>query len=289
MNNVSDSPLTKKLKLSANGDAVEQSQPASSSGPQSGSAPAKRELNMAAPLPSQPSTLQADGPPAWFIDFEKRQRSEFESLLDHKLDLKLRDLVSKVAEHEDKIQNLTFENQSLKDSVKLLKEENLRIDAKLDDLENRHRRQNLVVFGLQETDPGRKEDSLKVVTNFLHCVGARKEDISQIERCHRTPTHVDSTSSNTKPRRIHMFFGSYMARERVRKAAIDYLKKSKSMYEEQRVFVAEDLSKKVLALRREKRPIFLRLKEEGKRPFFIYPARIGYREAVSGKLTIVDK
>ena len=88
-------------------------------GPQSGSVPARRELDLASQLPTQSPTLSADAPPSWFIDFEKRQKGEFESLLD----LKLRDLVNKVAKHDDQIQSLAFENQELQDSmIKSLKE-----------------------------------------------------------------------------------------------------------------------------------------------------------------------
>ena len=272
-----DSPLHKKFK--GNQTMPEPpAVPARNSGRSSNGVPARKELQMAAP---DPASLQTDAPPSWFLDFEKRQRKEFEVLLD----AKLRELIAKVAEHADKIESLHFENQSLKDSVKCLKEQNSRIEAKLDDLENRHRRQNVVLFGLQES--GRKEDCLQVVGDFFRWAEVQKDDIDKIERCHRTPT--SPTGHAGRPRRIHIFFGSYMAKERVRKAVIAHLKKANSMYNDHQVSIAEDLSKKVLDLRKEKRPIFKRLKNEGKRPFFIYPARIGYRDAVSGKLTIVEE
>ena len=56
------------------------------------------------------------------------------------------------------------------------------------------------------------------------------------------------------------------------------LKAAKSDKEEKRGNIAEDLSKRVLQQRKEKSLRLRKLKEEGKRQFFTYPARLCYRD-----------
>ena len=224
------------------------------------------------------STAPDAQPPLWFTNFEKRQRAYLQTLLDDKLG----ELINKITVHEEKINSIDFDVKGLQDSVHTLKKENELLTDKLDDLENRSRRCNLVIFGIGEPDG--KEDCGKTVSDFLRFVG-RDEDINNIERCHRTPTIPPAKLKNGHqrqlPRRIHVGFNSFVAKERVRKSAIDKLKSTKSLYGEQqnlKVFVAEDLSRRVIEKRKKKSSLFNRLKEEGKRPFFAFPDRLCFRD-----------
>ncbi|XP_041472761.1 multiple epidermal growth factor-like domains protein 10 [Lytechinus variegatus] len=74
---------------------------------------------------------------------------------------------------------------SLKDSVKQLEKEKEVLIAKLDDLENRGRRKNIVLFGIPEHPNQDHEDCLKTVTDFLQHADVSEDDCSQIERCHQ--------------------------------------------------------------------------------------------------------
>ena len=156
--------------------------------------------------------------------------------------------------------SIDFDVKELQDSVKNLTKENAFLIDKLDDLENRSRRNNLVIFGIKESEG--KEDCWKTVGDFLRFVG-RDDDIGKIERCHRTPTtppNPKNAHQRQLPRRIHIGFNSFVVKERVRKAAIDKLKSTKSQYDEQqKVFVAEDLSKRVIEKRKKKSSLFNRL------------------------------
>ena len=250
---------------------------------------ARRSLHVPAAKPD-PSM---DAPPQWFVSFESRQDKrfrDFEKRLDKRieslLDEKLGDLSKKVNEHDEKLQSMDFDMKEMHECVKQLQKENGELVSKLDDLENRSRRTNLVVFGIQEADPkkGEKENCEKTIQDFLHFVGARDEDIAQIERCHRTPTYRPTPTqdgSRSVPRRIHIGFATYIAKERVRKACLGKLKLTKSLYNHHKLFVAEDLSKRIQNLRKAKAPIFQRLKREDKRPFFAFPDRVCYRDATS--------
>ena len=149
-----------------------------------------------------------------------------------------------------------------------IKKENKQLVEKIDDLENRSWRNNLVFFGVPERDGRGEENCLETVIDLLqNLVGI--EDVSKyIERCHRTPSYRNrSAEPITKPRLIHVAFSSYVIKEKVRKVSIE---KFKSMtYKDSKIFVNEDLSARVLQLRKNLMGQFMKLKKEGKKPFFL--------------------
>ena len=253
-----------------------------------GQAETRSSVNMAAPtgpaakrpLFSDPSV---DSPPQWFKAFEDRLDSKIECLSEKVTTIRLKN-------KKKKIQNLDFEVEKIRKEVDEVKKENEWLTSKLDDLENRGRRKNLVIFGIPESEGG-KEDCHKVVSEFLTFAGVESADIKSIERCHRTPGSPYKPRSNgkpqAKPRMIHIGFASFVVKERVRKACIGKIKVCKT-YMDSKIFIAEDLSKRVLELRKKKMPQVHRLREEGRRPFFIYPDRLCYRDNTTGKLVQVD-
>ena len=117
--------------------------------------------------------------------------------------------------------------------MKNLQKENNELINKPDDLENRSRRKNLVVFGIPEaefdTKKIKREDCDKTIRDFFQFVGAAADDVEKIERCHQTPTqplrtHGQEGSRPPPHRRIHhVGFATFAARERVRKACIEKL------------------------------------------------------------------
>ena len=222
-------------------------------------------------------------PPAWFQAFAER--------FDAKMDSVLHKLSEKIVMNEQKIQSLDFEVEKIKDEMAHMKKENETLVNKLDDLENRSRRKNLVIFGIKEqVDGNQVEDCNKTVKEFLTYVGAQQADIMLIERTHRTPPVIPPRQSRSsverKPRMIHVGFATYVAKERVRKLCIEKLKHG-NLYKESKVFVAEDLSKRVLQLRKKRLPQMTQLKNEGRKPFFKYPDQLCYRDQASGKVVTV--
>ena len=287
----SASPLNKKAKLSES--------PKAPTGPEMKSHStvplARKALDLTTPAQPCDTGFPAGGPPQWFsaffADFEKRLDLRMQSLLDAKLS----SLQNKVGEQGDRLKNVEFDTKDLHDKVKKLEKENEELINKLDDIENRSRRNNLVIFGIPEGKEGKKEDCADIMKEFFLFAGVHADDVAQMERVHRTPTYLPQKSTKSigqegsatsSPRRIHVSFNSYNAKERVRKACIEKLKATKS-YKGKKVFVAEDLSKRVLRLRKEKSPRLRKLKDEGKRPFFAYPARLFYRDK-DGKLISVE-
>ena len=88
---------------------------------------------------STPTRNMAEGPPQWFIsfmnDFERRQEVRFSEVIDN------------CKQAHDAL-NMTIQN--VKDDLDKVKKELKETEAKLDDLENRNRRNNIVIFNLPE-------------------------------------------------------------------------------------------------------------------------------------------
>ena len=134
------------------------------------------------------------------------------------------DIGVRLVEHDEKLKSLDFESQNMKADIEKLQHEKELLAAKLDDIENRNRRNNLVFFGMPEMD---KEDctvSMKdMLTNF---VGVDPSALDHIDRCHRTPIFRSPTlSQEDKPRIIHMVFSSFTSSLDMRKKKMVAFKK----------------------------------------------------------------
>ena len=94
-------------------------------------------------------------PPQWFLDLFSHFESRFEARLENIISKQIGELTLKINDQEEHIKSMDFDLRNVKDDLKRLREENESLVEKLDDLENRSRRCNLVIFGLPETE---KED-----------------------------------------------------------------------------------------------------------------------------------
>ena len=235
-------------------------------------------------LPPQPVGSQAVAAPVWFTSymtsFEARLENRIQSVItDH-----LADLSAKLDEHEEKLTSSSIQISDLEQEVKKLKVDREDLAQKLDDLENRARRNNLVFYGVPEKAA---TSTLSVMKEVLEdFVGLPSKDLC-IERCHRTPTNTTASREEleAKPRMIHMCFSSFQAKEKVRQECVSKFKSSK--FQEKKLFVSEDFSKRVMQRRKNKMEEFQKLKGQGKKPFFLFPDRLAYKDS-TGKLHIVS-
>lgn len=202
----------------------------------------------------------------------------------------MRKLDGTIQEVEDLKKSLNFYEESLNETKKVIaekatKEEIDQLRCKVDDLENRSKRNNLVLFNVPE---GSEEDwssqsCEEFVENFFH----HHMGLVRIEvmRAHRTPTFERGASrrDRKKPRPIHAYLLRYTDKENVLKNAARLLKDKK--YKESQIFISDDVSKKVRGereeLRRNHLPAF-KAKEEVEFAFIPWsiPAKILYK--VSG-------
>ena len=219
-------------------------------------------------------------PPEWFADYENRLETRLRGIMNP-----LEDSSKQMETIEGKLRSVDFEIESVKADIKTLQKEKEDLITKVDDLENRSRRDNLIFFGVPEV--AEKENCSELLVDLLeNFVGVPDFNRNHIERCHRTPSFKPS-GPQSKPRIIHVKFSSYQTKELVRKACIQKFKES--TYKGQKIFVGEDFSKRIQTLRKNQMDEFKRLQREGKKPFFMYPAVVKYRDVNSRVITLDPK
>lgn len=200
--------------------------------------------------------------PVWFIEYERRLDSKFDDL--HK--------------------RLDFHEAACEEKFQHLEKELAAAFDKIDDLENRSRRNNLIFFNFPEgEEPDSASGCSELISSFLASIDKNLEHV-QIERAHRTPPGPPSSrghpqnGSQYKPkdRPIHVCFSSFQDRVRVRKACVAAFKEGFKYKERSKLFVAEDFSHRIQARRKALLPELKMLQQQGKRAFFVYPATIKY-------------
>ena len=210
---------------------------------------------------SYASKLTADEStaPIWFSRYEERLDARFEVLAKDFKDMQ-DGLNHHIKDTEEKFETVNDEMKSLWD--------------KIDDLENRSRRNNLVLYNVPEkteTNPSECIDFMKKLSKDF--IKIKEGDIPVFQRAHRTPTGPPRAQQN-KPRPIHIQFASFQDKIAFRKSAVALFKTT--TFNGWKLFIQDDLSVRIQKNRKELVPTLKKLREEGKRPFFVYPAILKY-------------
>ena len=215
-------------------------------------------LSMAG-TPAGPGPGASSTAPQWFVEFEHRQEARFAELLQAQ-------------------QLLRFDVDNAIDDIGKLKTALEQANAKIDDLENRSRRNNVVIWGAPEGSEKGARDCVQFVEDLLaDAVGP-----GAVQRAHRSgrpPSAADN--GRGKPRPIHVGFASYREKEAARRKLIEVFKEKP---EGVKMFVADDYSKRIQQMRRDNLPKLKELRARGIKAFFVYPATIRIRDA-NGRLT----
>ena len=204
---------------------------------------------------STPTRNMAEGPPQWFIsfmnDFERRQEVRFSEVIDN------------CKQAHDAL-NMTIQN--VKDDLDKVKKELKETEAKLDDLENRNRRNNIVIFNLPEGIEG-----ANCLAYFQSMLRENCNTDAAIQRAHRS-----GKPGGDKPRPVHIGFAFFPEKEMCRKALSELFRQKK--FGSAKLFVSNDFSRKVQQLRKEQMPEVRRLRDQGINAFLTYPATIKIRD-----------
>ena len=259
----SKNKAAKTLSFRNEVEMLSQSQNTSGSRSQDGGAHGHVSTNGNETLQQKHDSFMSFGPPQWFQEFETRQEVRFANVL---------------KECREVFEGFKLEMDNMKDEITMLKQKLDLTEVKLDDLENRSRRNNIVIFNLPE---GTEQDS--DCCSFIGNMLKKDCNIDQvsIQRAHRTGRMKSQQpgSRPDKPRPIHVGFTFFQEKEKCRKALADLFKSKTFGPSQAKLFVANDYSQKVQQLRRDKLKELCRLKNEGKNAFFVYPATIKIREA----------
>ena len=155
--------------------------------------------NAAKPASVGPNESNAEKPPTWFHEEFEKGFDRIQSLLDRKLNslatsvetlisdnralgLRVKEIEGKQADHTE---SLDFLHNDLGDHKKKTEEEISDLKDKLDDLENRARRQNLRLVGFPEGVEG--SNAITFLEEWLpKILGLESGTPIEIERAHRT-------------------------------------------------------------------------------------------------------
>ena len=255
-----------------------------------GQGEAKITTTMAASAPAATHTAtrkvldMGSEQPEWFKLFYDDFKN-LETRIDNMVIKRLDDFAGKLNEHDEKLKAVEFDMKEITDKAECRDKTIEALEIKIDELENRSRRNNLVFYGVPEPARAEREDCLKTMQELLvDFVGLEIDVTVDIDRCHRTPTYRRNEESS-KPRMIHVAFPSFVTREKVCKESVQKFKSCE--FKGRKIFVADDLSRRVLQLCKKKMGLFNKLKAEKKKPFFIYPDKLRYRNGF-GNLISAD-
>ena len=162
------------------------------------------------------------------------------------------------------------------------------LKSKMDDLENRSKWNNVVVWGVKEGC----ESDFSLIEEFiekeLFTNHMQLEEGIEVMRAHRTGVKRNSLNSDTpKPRPIHVCLLRYTDKSYILKNAAAKLKNNK--YKDFSVFISDDVSRRGRIERAELRKNHLPLIKERENVLFPFipwsiPAQILYKEDGTDKL-----
>lgn len=162
------------------------------------------------------------------------------------------------------------------------------LEEKLDDLENRSKRNNIVIWNIPE---GAEKDSScqDIVSNIL-CEHMKLEGDLEIMRSHRTNIRRQSITDNTAPplaRPVHVYLLRYTDKQYILRNAASALKDNPFLGAN--LYISDDVSKKVRDERKKLKESHINEIRSREEVVFAYipwsvPARILYKVKDSSKL-----
>ena len=133
--------------------------------------PTDRDANDNVPAGSA-AVSEGVSPPPWFADFEKRQQARLDKIADL---------------FQQQQAALKFELDTLKQEVTEVSTKLALAEAKIDDLENRGRRNNVVIYNVPEGKEGSSSaDCIKFISELLKSCSDSAPVSATIQRAHRT-------------------------------------------------------------------------------------------------------
>ena len=116
---------------------------------------ASMNINTRQAARSLSSSLNDEQPPQWFVQYFDQFESRFEQRIGNIITTKFEELNAKLVEHDEMIKDVNYDVEILRSELKKwkkLSDDNESLVSKLDDIENRARRNNIVLFGVLEVE-----------------------------------------------------------------------------------------------------------------------------------------
>lgn len=186
-----------------------------------------------------------------------------------RLTTSINSLNSKVRDIETAATDMDRRIAELETTCKTLDSENRRIKEKMDDLENRSRRNNLRIIGIPEGAEG-SQPTMFMESFFTELFGASKlPSPPEIERAHRAPIPKPQPGAQSRPMLVR--FLRFQAKEEILRLS---RQQGQLLYKNSRVHIFPDLSAELRNRRNEFKSVKLKLHEAGLKFRMQYPARL---------------
>ena len=170
----------------------------------------------------------------------------------------VKDLNGTVEKVEKKMDRLEHQMKGQTEECSVWEKRVVRMEAKIIDGEARSRRNNVVLYGVEEK--GGREDCLEFVKDLFEGKCGVK---ANIDRAHRIPT--GERQAGAKPRPLICHFVDFNERQAVKKAKYKLPRG---------IIAADDLPKEIRDARRQLKADFDQARAEKKDVFVAYPARL---------------
>ena len=120
--------------------------------------------------------LNDEQPPQWFVQYFDQFESRFEQRIGNitYYYIKFEELNAELVEHNEIIKGVNHDVEILRSELKKISDDNESLVSKLDDIENRARRNNIVLFGVPEVE---SENVLQTVSDIFQ---AAELDINEL-------------------------------------------------------------------------------------------------------------
>lgn len=220
-------------------------------------------------------SLTLDAIKALLEGHREKLSAEFKSSFDA-IDTKLDQNKVFLDDHDQRISSLELATDDLSQRVvdlenicSSLRDENTKLKAKVIDLENRSRRQNVRILGLAEsTESGRPTEFFSQLLQDLY----GKEtlpSLPEIDRAHRSLAPKPATGE--QPRPVILRLHRYQMKELLIREA---RRRGKFLYNGQQIRIVEDYSAEIVSQRARYRDVMAGLYKRGLKPALLYPARL---------------
>ena len=162
------------------------------------------------------------------------------------------------------------------------------LEKKLDDLENRSKRNNIVIWNIPEG--AEKDTSCQEIVSNILSIHMQLEGDLEIMRAHRTNIRRQKNTAeaaSSLPRPVHVYLLRYTDKQYILRKAASALKDNP--FQEANLYISDDVSKKVRDDRKKLKELHLdeiRAREEVDFAYIPWnvPARILYKTKDSNKL-----
>ena len=189
------------------------------------------------------------------------------------------------------VQDVDELKQSLRDSQQKIEEKADRIETavlirRIEDLENRSKRNNIVIWGVEEGSEGAYTSMEEFISVAIFQGLMNLERVVEVMRAHRTNIKQDADNP-PKPRPIHVFLLRYTDRVFILKSAARKLKDNKC--KNTQLFTSDDVSRAVRKERAKWRKDYLLAVKAKKNVQFAFitwsvPAQVLYKDDGTEKL-----